>query len=293
MKKNIFFLLCVFSIFEIQAQEKKTALFGVESSYDKIKNDSAKGNIKNIDAFLNFPIFKGEQKLVGGRLHIKSQNISGLDSGLDKSLYGTDINLFWQKQIKDRYKIYLFGQVGIYSDFKDISGEDFRYSLGARYTIRHNDKFSTGWGISYSRQFFGHQLNPFVSVDYQITPKLQLTGLLPIRPKLIYTINENFSWSNEIFGNTTSYRLSATEENSRFVRINNWYGMSKLEYTFAKYHQFSVGLGYNFRNNIKLYEDGMGNNWSIFTFDLNKKSKPIQEINSKGMRFEIGYNFQL
>lgn len=286
-------MLCMFTIFEIKAQEKKPNLFGVEYGYDKTKNDSARGNIKSVDAFLNFPVFRGEKRMIGGRLHFRSQDISGLDSDLDKNLYSTDFNIFWQKQIREKYKIYLFGQIGVYSDFKDISGEDFRYSLGVRYTIRHNDKLTSGWGISYNRQFFGHQLNPFISVDYQISPKLQLTGLLPIRPKLIYTINEKLLWTNEIIGNATSYRLSAVEENSRFIRINNWYGMSRLEYTLQKHHQFSIGLGYNFRNSIKLYEDGNGNNWSIFTFDLNNKSKPIQEIKSKGLKFEVGYSFNL
>lgn len=291
--KGLLLLLAVFFNDKIYAQEGKPDIFGLSYGSEKLKNDSAKGKIKDIDAFLNFPMYRDEKRTVGGRLQFKSKSISGLDPAVSKDLYNADIFVFWQLKIKQKYKFYLFAQVGAYSDFKDISGEDFRYSFGARYTIQHNDNLKTGWGISYNRQFYGHQLNPFISVDYQITPKLQLTGLLPIRPKLIYTINDRLSWTNEIFSSAGSYRLSASEENNRFIRINNWCGISSLEYKLADHHKFSLGFGYDFINNIKLYEDTAGNNWSIFTFDFRRKTEPIREIKSKGLRFNIGYSFGL
>lgn len=291
--KGLLLLLAVFFKGKIYAQEGKPDLFGMSYGSDKIKSDSAKGKIKDIDAFLNFPIYRDEKRTAGGRLQFRSRSISGLDPELSKDLYSADVFVFWQLKIKQKYKLYLFAQVGAYSDFKDISEEDFRYSFGARYTIQHNDNLKTGWGISYNRQFYGHQLNPFISVDYQITPKLQLAGLLPIRPKLIYTINGQLSWTNEIVAGAGSYRLSANEESSRFIRINNWYGMSSLEYKLAGHHKFSLGIGYDFINNFKLYEDTADNNWSIFTFDLHQKSEPIQEIRSRGLRFNIGYSFGL
>lgn len=291
--KGLLLLLAVFFKGKIYAQEGKPDLFGMSYGSDKIKSDSAKGKIKDIDAFLNFPIYRDEKRTAGGRLQFRSRSISGLDPELSKDLYSADVFVFWQLKIKQKYKLYLFAQVGAYSDFKDISEEDFRYSFGARYTIQHNDKLKTGWGISYNRQFYGHQLNPFISVDYQITPKLQLAGLLPIRPKLIYTINDQLSWTNEIVAGAGSYRLSANEESSRFIRINNWYGMSSLEYKLTGHHKFSMGIGYDFINNLKLYENTSDNNWSIFTFDFRRKSEPIQEIRSRGLRFNIGYSFGL
>lgn len=295
MKKWSILSIVLFLTFsnKICAQERKYDFFGATYGYQKIKSDSAKGNIKNIDAFVNFPIYRSEEGMSGGRLQFKSKSISGLDPAISKDLYSTDLFVFWQTKINEKYKIYVFAQLGAYSDLKDLSGEDFRYSVGARYTIQHNDNLVTGWGMSYSKQFFGHQLNPFISVDYQITPRLQLSGLLPIRPKLTYAISENLSWTNEIFASAASYRLSANEENSRFIRINNWYGMSGLEYKLARNHKFSIGIGYDFMNSIRLYEDTISNNWSIFTFDLRQKIQPVQEIRSKGLRFEIGYSFNL
>ncbi|WP_312901919.1 DUF6268 family outer membrane beta-barrel protein [Chryseobacterium taichungense] len=291
--KGLLLMLTVFFNDKIYAQEGKPDLFGVSYGYENIKNDSVQGKIKDIDAFLNFPIYRDEKRTAGGRLQFKSRSISGLDPTLSKNLYNADVFVFWQLKIKQKYKVYFFAQVGAYSDFKDISEEDFRYSFGARYTIQHNDNLKTGWGISYNRQFYGHQLNPFISVDYQITPKLQLTGLLPIRPKLIYAINDKLSWTNEISASAASYRLSASEENSRFLRINNWFGISSLEYKLAGHHKFSLGFGYDFVNNLKLYEDTASNNWSIFTFDFRQKSKPIQEIKTRGLRFNVGYSFGL
>ncbi len=275
------------------AQERSAQVAGLEYSREKMQNDSIKGSSDNINAFLNFLISGGAKQRIGGRIQFRSKTISNTGRYFDHHLYSVDMNAYWQRNIKENTEFYLFTQFGIYSDFNDLSTEDFRYSLGFRYVIQHNYKLQTGWGVAYSRQYFGHQLSPFFSVEYDINPKLRLSGLLPIRPKLTYMLSEKIFLSGEISGSASSYRLSATENNSRFIRINQWYGLSSLGFILRKQHLLSIGLGYNLRQTIRLYDDGKDQGLSIFTFDMKKTGTPVAEDKIRGAILNVGYSFRL
>lgn len=292
MKTRIILLLTFVSVSSF-AQERSAQMAGLEYSREKMQNDSIKGYSDNLNAFLNFPISKSDKQRIGGRIQFRSKTISNTGQYFDHHLYSIDLNVSWQKNIKDNAQFYLFSQFGFYSDFIDLSTEDFRYSAGFRYVLRHNDKLQTGWGMAYSRQYFGHQLNPFFSIEYDISSKLRLSGLLPIRPKLTYTLSENVFLSSEISGSAGSYRLSALDNNNRFIRINQWYSLSSLGFTLRKQHCISIGLGYNLRQTVRLYDDGQDRALSIFTFDIKKKSTPVAEVKTRGAILSVSYSFKL
>ncbi|MGV7105196.1 DUF6268 family outer membrane beta-barrel protein [Flavobacterium sp. U410] len=277
----------------LRAQSNEFPLVGVTYQYDRLKKGDTVGQVNNFDFFLSYPIKKLKKGKIIGRTQFTSQTIADLDDAYNHTLYGIETNIFWDKNLSNQNKLNLFTQIGIFSDLEDISGKDFRYSIGMRYLNYWHEKLKMGYGIGYSKQFSGHQINPFLYIDYQINPKLKLTGLLPVRPKLMYQINDKVSWSNEFFGNLTTFRLSETEYNNSFIRINNWYYLSKMEFLVRKHHMFSFGAGFDFIYNLKFYNDNQANTVTLFTFDLNKSVKPISELKTKGIKFQIGYRFVL
>ena len=106
-------------------------------------------------------------------------------------------------------------------------------------------------------------------------------------------LSEKIFLSGEISGSASSYRLSATENNSRFIRINQWYGLSSLGFILRKQHLLSIGLGYNLRQTIRLYDDGQNQGLSIFTFDMKKTGTPVAEDKIRGAILNVGYSFRL
>ncbi|QES88092.1 DUF6268 family outer membrane beta-barrel protein [Rhizosphaericola mali] len=291
--KNIFTLLISFLIFSIsaKAQLQELPFFGVNYNTGKLKNDTSNGNNKAFSAFMNIPVVHSDKRTVGVRLQYQNQTISGLGSLLDHRLQLVDANIYWRRKIADNKWLHFFGQAGIYSDFKDISGKDYRFMLGGIYTVKHSERLTTGWGINYARQFFGNQINPFVAINYDINDRWKLAGLLPINPILTFKINDHFSWSNELNAKVESYRLSAIDNDNGFIQTKGWRGISQLKYTIKKHHQFAAGIGYNFRQDISYFNNAPANDWKIFTFNLSNHNKAVQTTQVKGVNFNIGYSF--
>ncbi|MDX3915608.1 MAG: DUF6268 family outer membrane beta-barrel protein [Pseudosphingobacterium sp.] len=291
MKVFVSFIVAFFIVISTSAQVKTPELFGVDYSIDKLKNDSINGSLYNINAFTNFPIYKNDKNVFGGRIQYKTRNINELNNEINRDFHSFDINTFWGIKLNEKAELLAFAQLGLYSELKDWNADDLRYSFGFRYNITHGSKLKTGWGLAYNKQFFGNQISPFIFVDYDFNYRWKISGLFPIKPKLSYKINEKMNWVTELSGSANSFRISDTENN--FVRINNWNVVSKIEYTLRKHHQFFAGFGHNLRQDIKLYNQGSGNDWTIFTFDITGKEKPIYQARTSGYKLEIGYRFIL
>lgn len=266
-------------------------LFGLTGTYSTIRKDTIHGNSQQVEAFLNQPLLRKNNHFLGARLGYHYNRISEVSDLLNQKLTGIDMNLLWQWRLKDSSKIQINGQAGIFSDFKDISRSDFRGRIAANYLFKVSKKVKMGAGIAYSRQFDAHQLNPFISIHYQISSRWSLMGVLPIKPVLLYKINSKFQWKTEVQGKVESYRLSAKTYNNAVIDKTGWYFTTEVEWLVKKHHRFSGGIGYSFRQSIRYYADSEMNNWKIFTFDLSSKNSPVTTVSTKGVRFTIKYAF--
>ncbi|GAB4043427.1 DUF6268 family outer membrane beta-barrel protein [Spirosoma litoris] len=286
------FPVAFLTTFVVQAQRPNLEIAGLEYRHTRLSNDSLKGHVNSVAAFLNFPILKTEKRIIGGRFQFNNSQLDLPDKG-SFSVTRLDLNLFWQRNYSETTKLQFFVQGGLYSDFVDISGEDMRYAIGGSYTIRHGPRLTSGSGVQLARQFFGYQINPFIAIHYDISDRLHLSGLLPIRPRLDYQLSESISWVSEISGNLTSYRLSQQSRHSEYVKVTQWYGLSSLAVTVKKRHKFSAGLGYDFRNQIQLYGNNSQPYWSIITFPIGKPTQPIVDFNARGLRMQVSYHLVL
>ncbi|GAB3800645.1 hypothetical protein GCM10028819_26350 [Spirosoma humi] len=288
----LWFLGAVLIPFAARAQRPNLEVAGLEYRHSRFTSDSLKGQVNSVAAFLNFPILKTDKRMIGGRFQVNTGTLALNDKG-SFSVTRLDLNLFWQRNYSETTKLQLFVQGGLYSDFVDISGEDMRYAIGGSYTIRHSPRLTSGSGVQFVRQFFGYQINPFIAINYAISDRLHLSGLLPIRPRLEYRFSESMSWVNEISGNLTSYRLSQESRHSQYVQVTQWSGVSSLAVTVKKRHKFSAGLGYDFRNQLQLYNNDSAPYWSIITFPLGKHAQPVTDLNGRGLRMQVSYHLVL
>ncbi|MCO6176424.1 DUF6268 family outer membrane beta-barrel protein [Flavobacterium sp. NRK F10] len=277
----------------LRSQTKEFPLAGISYQYDKLKYEDIDGYVTSWDAFINYPIKKVNKSVFLGKMQLIARSFVDLEDSYNQKVYGLENNFFWNTTLANQDKWTVWGQAGLFSDFVDISEKDIRYSIGFHYLDYWHDRLKTGYGIGYSRQFYGHQINPFLSIDYRINPKLKLTGMLPVRPKLTYQITENWSCSNEFYGNVDTFRLSETEYENSFIRINNWYYLSKIEYLLKKHHLFTIGVGFDFVHNLKFYNDSNAGTITLFTFDLNEAVKPVSELKTRGFKFQVSYRFIL
>ncbi|PZR21908.1 MAG: hypothetical protein DI535_27370 [Citrobacter freundii] len=280
---------------QTHAQLQRLPVAEVSYEPSRLKNDTTNGALKNISVFVNLPVMNREKVKMGGRIGYQHVQITDLGAALDHSLTALEGNLFRLRKLDERHQLHFTIQAGIYSDFKDLQTDDLRYRLSFSYLVKHSESFSTGWGMAYARQFFGHQINPFILINYQINEKLKLSGLFPIRPVLTYQLSKRFSWVNELTGTVQSFRLSdnGNDQRNGFIQLSGWKILSSGKMLVGKRHLFSAGIGFALRQNTSYYEDDGSRNWKLFTFDLSEKNPPVRSVNTKGVSFMIGYDLIL
>lgn len=292
--RNIFKLLFSLLVVSIPtlciAQDRDLA--SINYSISKLKYNDTSANAKQLDIKFRLPLYQKDKNTFGATIGYKNVALNNFPESCTQNLHGITLQTMWLHKFSNKKSLTVFAQAGLFTDMADVSSIDFRYAAGFRYRYKHSDKLTTGWGLVYSRQFFGNQVVPFIDVDYKPNDKWSITGQFPIKPRVLYHFNKKLSAGIEINGEAASYRLSATEKNNQFIQINQWAGLGKLVFQFAKAWQFSFGIGRNFKQSYKIYSNAFTTPWTIITIPLGEKPEPFQKIDSKGlnMQFRISFN---
>jgi len=96
------------------------------------------------------------------------------------------------------------------SDFKrSISAEDILYTVGVRIGFQPNNSFRYGVTLAYISNYSGKFLLPIPDIDWTISNKLSLTGVIPARASLKYKLSEIQSLGITGSLNSSMYRLNA------------------------------------------------------------------------------------
>ncbi|WPV64757.1 hypothetical protein [Chitinophaga sp. LS1] len=199
----------------------------------------------------------------------------------DYTLQSIAAQLFYSIRFSEKKSLVLIGTGGLYN-------EGWRYGAGFRYLYKHSEKVKTGIGMMYNKQFFGNQLIPFWDVKYEPSAKWTISGLFPIKPKIMYHFNNTVSAGFEINGEASSYRMSTT-----YLRNNQWTGLCRFEWFFTKNLLLSAGLGKNFINRYQFYANDLKTGWTIITIPLGEKAQPIYERSSKGISATLGISLRV
>lgn len=260
---------------------------------DMVSINYTAANAKQVNVKFRLPLYQKNNNFFGATLGYRNVALNQFPETYTQYLHGITIQTMWLHKFGNKKSLAIFAQAGLFSDMADISGKDFRYTAGIRYRYKHSQKLATGWGLAYSKQYFGNQVIPFFDLDYRPNEKWSITGQFPIKPKLLYHFNKQLSTGIEINGEAGSYRLSAREKNNQFIQINQWTALAKLEYQFARNWQFDFGIGKNLRQAFKLYNDASTTRWTIITIPLKEKSEPVQQIEYRGLSMQLGISFNV
>jgi hypothetical protein len=239
---------------------------GVSYTYD-----SGDYSAQTINANARFPLFNH----VFGNVMYRHLTLE------DHTLQSAAMQLFYKFEFSEKQSLVLIGTGGIYN-------EGWRYGAGFRYQYKHSEKVKTGIGILYNKQFFGNQLIPFLDVNYAPSAQWTISGLFPIRPKVMYHFNKVVSVGFEINGEANSYRMAET-----YLRNNQWTGMCRFEWGFTKYLLLSAGIGRNFINRYQFFDNDAKTGWTIITIPLSEKAHPIYERESKGISATLGLSLRV
>lgn len=243
-------------------------------------------SISNFDARLNVPILISRKGfLMGGVAYsTRPDNRQGIQQ-FDLTLSTFAFNLSYIKPLNPTSRLLVSMNTGMYSDFKDITAEDFNTAVLALINKSGKNGFSYSYGLAYIRNFYGNSMLPFFGFSKTLSPTVTLNLMNPLNPSLSYKYSPTITYGMEGLFTSQDYRLS--DEFQSLVYVDRTVSASPfVNIKMNNFSSLSFKMGYNFWQSAKIYEDV--ENASAKWFKLSNSKDPLYESRTSGVFFEAG-----
>jgi hypothetical protein len=214
---------------------------------------------KTDDYFINFflpKVFKNGNTLLI-RLAGETMNSTIFpDSSYSYRLSSVSLPLGFKFVSKSKkWETILIGVPKIASDFRDKT-DAYDFQLGGIF-LEHfvpNDKLKIKLGLYYNREAFGNFFMPLVGVDWKISKRINLYGILPSNYRLEFNVIKNKLYTGLCFkAATRSFRLSQ-KNNYDYVRYDEQQVKLFVDYFVYKKILIFFDAGYSTSRNPLQYK---------------------------------------
>jgi hypothetical protein len=183
------------------------------------------------------------------------------------------------------------GLATVGSDLKrSIGTEDILYTLGVRIGFRPSQSFKYGITLAYMSNYSGKFLIPLPDIDWTISNKLSLTGIIPARASLKYKLSEIQSLGITASLGGSMYRLN---EGARDQYIHLQQNSTGLIYDLKLSQRWKLNLiaGHTFSQRLETFNLDQKVPFDGFTKLNNRVSNISYRQNSFIFQGGISYEF--
>lgn len=181
-------------------------------------------------------------------------------------LYRVQIPLNYWHELNDQWKIWAGLEPGVFSDFEDISGEDFTATALVVAAYEWRPAWTLSFGGYYSRDLGDDRLLPVLGVIWRPNPHWNVSATFP-RFRVAYAPDEtmNFDFTIRPGGSGWNIRAGDRDVNLEYKSWRATLGMEKIvsQDLIGKIYAFGE-LGLGFGQDLTAEDDGH----EIFVSDL-------------------------
>jgi len=215
MKRLSFFLLALSIALSALAQQSLDILtisgrYGLPQSYDDTYTQKA--TEAGLFLGLTAPIVLSEKTIIYNSLNYFYFNVQG-DSNIPENIanpiniHGIILRTGLYQKFGNGQGLQLLFAPRMMSDMNNIDGKSFQFGGMALYEKVFSDQLTLSFGAMYNQELFGPYLVPLVNVNWVISSKWSIAGMLPIYAKVNYHVSDNLTVGFSHFGLITSYAL--------------------------------------------------------------------------------------
>ena len=252
MKKStaiLFFLFVLFANKTFSQPYVDIISFNCQTFSSTYKGNNKKEN-KTDDYFFNFFLpkqFKNGNTLL---IRLNSEMMSSLitpDSSYTSKLYNISMPAGFQFLSKnEKWKTIFMGIPKIASNLNDaVDTYDYQYGGIFLENYAYSETIKIKAGLYYNREAFGNFFMPLVGLDWKVSERLNLYGILPTSYKIEYAVVKNKFYAGLNFRSLTrSFRLAQSQKLD-YVRYNEIQLKLFLDYFIYKKVLIFGELGYS------------------------------------------------
>ncbi len=184
--------------------------YGLPQSYEDTYPEKATeyGTLTTLTAGFNL----SEKSMIGFNVNHFYFNVQGdpaIPGGIANPviLHGFIIRAGLIQNLGNGRKIQLLAVPRLMSDLKNLDRNSLQMGAVITYDKKFHDELTMGFGVMYNQELFGPYLVPLFNLNWQVSSKWNISGLVPITSRFTYKVNDNFSAGFGHFGMSTSFYL--------------------------------------------------------------------------------------
>lgn len=93
------------------------------------------------------------------------------------------------------------------SDFRNLDGNSFQLGGVLTYEKKFSENLTMAFGAMYNQELFGPYMVPLVTLNWQLSSRWSINGMLPVTARVNYLVNDNLTVGFNHFGLITTYAL--------------------------------------------------------------------------------------
>lgn len=103
------------------------------------------------------------------------------------------------------------------TDMQGGGMDNFQFGGLAMYEKVFSETLTMGFGGMYNQEFFGPYFVPIINLNWHVTDRISIAGMLPVYAKIKYKFNDKFSAGISHFGLTTTFGLNNLEYEGDYI----------------------------------------------------------------------------
>ena len=184
--------------------------YGLPSSYDSIY--AGKATETGLMAALAVPVPVSEKSIWYNSLnyfywHVRSDEQMPEDLIDPIRVHGFILRTGLYQKLGGGRALQLLLAPRFMTDMQHVDSDHLQWGGLALYDKRYRDDLLLGFGVMYNQELFGPYVVPLVNLDWKISERWSVTGLLPVYGKVKYQFSERLDGGYSHFGLITTYRL--------------------------------------------------------------------------------------
>lgn len=215
MKRLVFFLISLFPFIQNFAQNSIDLLtiaghYSFPREYESDLTEKGKEHIWHMN--MKLPLVLSGVNTWYSEISYLNFRVNGnenvpVDRAQSVNLHGVIMQTGLIHRLNEDKALILLFVPRLMGDFENLNGENFQYGGMALYEKRFHKALTMRFGVSYNQELFGPFVVPLVYLNWQLSEKWNIAGLLPIYGKVNYRVNDDLTAGLHYFGLVTTYRL--------------------------------------------------------------------------------------
>ncbi|MCD4683646.1 MAG: DUF6268 family outer membrane beta-barrel protein [Bacteroidales bacterium] len=295
IKKLLILSLIVLFLSELYPQKTFTIAevnYMLSPSNSYVQKDTT-SDAHFISGFVNVPIVISEKStlLTGIRGNVWKVSYSP-EQVWHETYYSLGLTLGYNHKFNEKKSFLFILLPRLNSDYKNINSNALQLGFFTTYSKRSSEKFLWKVGMYFNMEFFGPFVVPLFGLNWDVAPKLNITGDLPIYAKIRYKIHDNFSTGVGYIALVSSYRLRG-EFNDAYTSRYAIEPYAFAEVKFLKQVYFTGKFGYTMGRKYPVYAKDDRLDWQLSFIKFGENRTQLNPEIQDNFFFELGLAFKV